>query len=164
MTTTTSTRPRNPVTQLLTSPLFVFFLRFSLAGLFIFSAWDKVLNPEAFAIAVRGYDLVPVQFSNLFALFVAWSEMIAAIMLLLGIFTRYAATAIFLLLLMFIVAITTTIVRGLTIDCGCFSNEGGSQTHYTLIIRNLFLMTGALIVILYDRDFLSLSMKLFKRN
>ena len=85
-------------------------------------------------------------------------------MLVLGIATRQAASALLMLLVMFTVAIASTIVRGLTVDCGCFSNEGGSQTGYTIIIRNLFLIAGAFIVVLYDRGFWSLSKVLARRK
>ncbi|MFQ5511599.1 MAG: MauE/DoxX family redox-associated membrane protein [Candidatus Krumholzibacteriia bacterium] len=146
----TTIRSSNPVTVFLTSGIVLFVLRVLLGGLFLFSSLQKVQHPDEFAIAVRAYKLLPVSLSNVFALLVAWSEVLAGGMLILGLMTRKAAGAIFVLLVMFTVAIATTLIRGLAIDCGCFSNEGGSQTGFTLIIRNLFLLAASAILILHD--------------
>jgi len=156
-TESTTARSSNPLTALITSKGFVLVLRLLLGAIFVFSASDKVLDPEKFAIAVRGYKLLPVAFSNLFALVLAWAELLSGILLILGIYTRQAAAAVLLMLVMFIGAIATTIIRGLVIDCGCFSNEGGSQTGYLLILRNLFLITVCLIVMRFDNGFFGLS-------
>ena len=165
MTTESSTiRSSNPLTVLLTSNLFIFVLRIFLGGMFIYSAIHKIQNPDAFAIAIRGFDLLPLGLTNIFALFVAWSEIVAGIMLVFGVLTKQAAGAAFILLGMFTIAILTTIVRGIAVDCGCFSNEGGHQTDYTLIVRNLFLIAAAAMVILFDRGFLSLSSAFAKRR
>jgi uncharacterized membrane protein YphA (DoxX/SURF4 family) len=82
----TSARP-NPLTTLLTHPAFIVVLRIFLGGLFLYSSIHKIENPDAFAVAIRGYKFLPVSLSNLFALFVAWSEAIAGVMLILGIMT-----------------------------------------------------------------------------
>jgi uncharacterized membrane protein YphA (DoxX/SURF4 family) len=147
----------NPLTAILSHRWFVLVLRVFLGVLFVYSAADKVLEPEKFAIATRAYELLPVSLTNLFALVLSWSEMLAGIMLIFGVQTRKAAAAVFLLLVMFIVAIGTTIVRGMAIDCGCFGNEGGTQTGYLLILRNLFLIAAALIVMRFETGYLGLS-------
>lgn len=129
-------------------------LRLFLGGMFVYAAWDKVLEPSGFAMAVRGYKLIPFSLSNLFALCVSWSELVAGIMLILGIFPRKAAGAIAILLVMFIVAITTTLVRGMVVDCGCFGKEGGSSTSWLLIVRNVGLLIGAYLIMAYNDGFL----------
>jgi len=154
---TTTMKSPNPLTAILSHRVFVLVLRVFLGALFIYSAADKVLDPERFAIAARAYKLLPVSFTNLFALVLSWSEMLAGIMLLFGVQTRKAAAAVFILLVMFTAAIGTTILRGLTIDCGCFSNEGGAQTGYLLVIRNLFLITATLIVMRFETGYFGLS-------
>jgi putative oxidoreductase len=156
-TESTTARSSNPLTAFITSRGFVLVLRLFLGALFVFSASDKVLDPQKFAIAVRGYNLLPVALTNLFALVLAWSELLSGVLLILGIYTRQAAAAVLLMLVMFIGAVAAAIIRGLVIDCGCFSNEGGSQTGYLLIVRNLFLITACLIVMRFDGGFFGLS-------
>lgn len=131
-------------------------LRLFLGGMFVYAAWSKVLEPAGFAMSVRGYKIIPFALSNLFALGVSWTELVAGAMLILGVFTRKAAGAIAILLVMFIVAIAMVIVRGMTVDCGCFGSEGGSSTSWLLIVRNLALLTAAYLIMRYNDGFLSL--------
>jgi uncharacterized membrane protein YphA (DoxX/SURF4 family) len=143
------------MTRLLTGRLLNFVLRLVIGGVFIYAAVEKVLHPAAFAIAVRGYKLIPFSLSNLFAIALSWSELIAAAFLILGILTRKAASAVFLLLVVFIAAITTVLVRGMVIDCGCFG-EGGSNTSWILLVRNTLMLFGAYLIIRYNDGWLSL--------
>jgi uncharacterized membrane protein YphA (DoxX/SURF4 family) len=147
--TATQQRPR-PLSAIFTGRTFILVLRVFLGAVFVYSSADKVFDPARFAIAVRGYELIPMPLTNIFALVLAWAELIAGIMLVFGIYARQAAAAILLLLVMFIIAIGTTTVRGMVIDCGCFSNEGGAQTGYWLIIRNVFLSAVALMVMRFE--------------
>jgi uncharacterized membrane protein YphA (DoxX/SURF4 family) len=159
----TTTAGGNPLTVLLTNKVFILVLRIFLGVVFVLASADKVLEPDKFAIAVRGYQLVPVGLSNLFAIVIAWGELIAAIMLIFGVFTRKAAAAILLMLIMFTGAIAIMMVRGIVVDCGCFSNEGGSQTGFALILRNLFLMVTALMIMRFESGYFGLS-KFFSRK
>jgi uncharacterized membrane protein YphA (DoxX/SURF4 family) len=161
---TTTLRSSNPLTAFLTNRVFIFVLRVLLGGLFVYSSADKVLDPERFAIAARAYQLLPLSLTNVFALVLAWSELLAGIMLIFGVQTRRAAAALFLLLAMFTIAIATAIVRGLVIDCGCFGNEGGARTGYLVILRNLFLITATLMVMRFESGFFDLSRILSRKS
>ena len=161
---TTTRRRSNPLTAFVTGRVFVLVLRVFLGFLFVYSSADKILDPARFAVAVRGYELLPLSLGNVFALTLAWTELFAGIMLVLGVYTRQAAGAVFLLLVMFVTAIATTIVRGMVIDCGCFSNEGGTQTGYWLIVRNLFLIAASLLVMRFDTGFIGLSKYLSRKD
>ncbi|HEX5133373.1 MAG TPA: MauE/DoxX family redox-associated membrane protein [Candidatus Krumholzibacteria bacterium] len=131
-------------------------LRLFIGGMLAYAAWDKVLHPQGFAISVRAYKIIPFAMSNLFALCLSWSELFAGVMLLLGIMTRRAAGAAFIMFSMFTVAIATTVIRGMVIDCGCFGSEGGSSTSWLLIARNVGLLIGTFLVMRYNDGFLCL--------
>jgi len=148
-------------TDLFKSKELLLVLRLFLGVLFIYASYDKIIHPDRFAIAVRAYNIVPLELSNLFSMMLAWSEMIAGVLLVLGIFTKKAAGTIFILLSMFIIAITISLVRGLVIDCGCF--KAGDSTHpidLWLLVRDIFLLGIAIIIIIWDKGDLSLSSKL----
>jgi putative oxidoreductase len=132
-------------------------LRLIVGGMFVYASLDKVADPRAFAIAVRAYQIVPVSVSGLFALVLAWSELIAGAMLILGVFTRYAAGAIAILLAMFVAALSLVLIKGMVIDCGCFSSEegGSSPVSPLLIIRNLGSLFACWVIIRYPDGFLS---------
>jgi putative oxidoreductase len=143
------------IARILTGRPLNLLLRLGRGGRFLYAALEKVLHPAAFAIAVRGYKIVPFAYSNLFSLALSWSELVAAIALILGVFTRKAAGAVFILLIVFIAGISATLIRGMVIDCGCFG-EGGSSTSWLLIVRNVFLLAGAYLVVRYNDGWLSL--------
>jgi uncharacterized membrane protein YphA (DoxX/SURF4 family) len=140
--------------RFLTSRILNLILRLAIGGVFIYAAWTKVLHPAAFAMAVRGYKIIPFSLSNLFAIAVSWSELFAAVMLILGIFTRKAAGAVFILLVVFIAAIAAVMVRGMVVDCGCFG-EGGAHTSWLLLARNTLMLFGCFLIIRYNDGWLS---------
>ena len=133
-------------------------LRLLVGVVLLYASWDKVQHPQAFAISVRAYELMPVSLSNLFALVVAWTELVAGAMLVMGVFVRPAAGAAFLLLALFTAALVTVVVRGMVIDCGCFGS--GEDNHATvglwMIGRNLVLLAAAWFVIRYHDGYLAL--------
>lgn len=131
-------------------------LRLFIGGMFLYAAFGKITDPYSFAVSVRAYKIMPFALSNFAALAVSWSEIVAGLMLVLGVLTRKAAGTIFVLLCVFTVAIATTVVRGMVIDCGCFGSGGGASTSWLLIVRNLALLFGTALVILYNDGFLSL--------
>lgn len=133
-------------------------LRLFLGGLFLYAAWDKIAHPQPFAISVRAYQIIPVSMSGLFSLMVSWTEAVAGVMLILGVFTRQAAAAIGLLLVLFTAALALVLVEGLVIDCGCFESgeDASSPVGPLLIVRNIFLLAFAWLVIRYNDGFLSL--------
>jgi len=142
--------------RLLTGRPLNLILRVGLGVMLIYAAWPKLGHPEQFAISVRAYQIVPIPLSNLFALATLWSEMVAGVLLVVGLFTRKAAGAAFLLLFMFTVAITTVTVRGMVIDCGCFGSEHASNTGPLLIVRNVALVVAAWLVTRYNDGFLGI--------
>lgn len=142
----------------------ILLLRLILGVTFIYSSFEKVLNPHQFGIAVRAYQIIPMNLSNIFALAIAWTELVAGVLLILGVFTRQAAAAIGLLLVTFIAAIAIVMVKGLVIDCGCFSPSGGSTVGPFLLVRNLLLLAACVLVMRYDSGFLSLGRLLPERR
>jgi putative oxidoreductase len=130
-------------------------LRLLLGGMFLYAAWNKIGQPSQFAIAVRSYQIIPIAYSNLFAICLAWSEAVAGALLILGLFSRPSAGAIFTLLGMFVVALGTVLIKGMVIDCGCFGSEGGSAVNPWLIVRNIALMAACTPLMLHGGGKLS---------
>jgi hypothetical protein len=56
---------------------------------------------------------------------------------------------------MFTAAISTVLVRGMVIDCGCFG-AGGATTSWLLLVRNAALLVGAFLIIRYNDGWMSL--------
>jgi uncharacterized membrane protein YphA (DoxX/SURF4 family) len=135
----------------------ILLLRLVIGGVFVYASFDKILHSHEFAISVRAYKIIPIALSNLFALSVAWAELIAGTMLIIGLFTRKASAAIGILLVMFVFAISIVLVKGLVIDCGCFKSDGGTMVGPMLLLRNLLMLIGVILIMRFDTGFFALT-------
>lgn len=97
--------------------------RYLLGIIFIVASIDKISSPEAFAASIHAYRLSPELFDNLLALLIPWIELVCGILLMSGVKVRASSFILSVLLLLFMVAITAALMRGLKIDCGCFGKE-----------------------------------------
>jgi uncharacterized membrane protein YphA (DoxX/SURF4 family) len=87
---------------------------------FAYAAVEKIADPAGFAKSIRGYALFPEQLSNVLAICVPWVEIIAAFLLLIGIWRREARLLIGALLIAFIAMKAIVLAQGRKLDCGCF--------------------------------------------
>lgn len=127
--------------------------RLILGGLFIYASIDKILHPQAFADIIYNYKLLPQIFIYLAAITLPWLEMISGLCVVTGFFRRAGAVVLGSLLLVFIIAISINLARGLDFDCGCFTTiktEGGSDP-VGLLIRDILLLFPASIIIFFTR-------------
>lgn len=133
-------------------PYIVFICRIILGSVFIYASADKILHPEAFADILYNYRLLPDFLIYAPALFLPWIELVAGAFLIAGIFKRGAGFILNGLLLVFILAITINLVRGLNFDCGCFTTLPGEGSNvYALLIRDILLLVpGAVIFMNYN--------------
>ena len=116
-------------------------IRLGLGGMFIFSAWNKILEPGSFQIIVDNYRLLPVCITALFSVTMSMAELLVGIMFIFTKWTREAAFLTVIMIAMFIVALAQAQVRGLDISCGCFNEaeDGGNNVLHALI-RDILLI------------------------
>lgn len=101
--------------------------RLFIGGMYIVASYYKIIEPASFAKSIWQYHMVPGELINLMALFLPWLELIVGVALIVGWSYRGAVIWANLMLVVFIAALASTIVRGLDIDCGCFK-AGQSAT------------------------------------
>lgn len=91
--------------------------------IFIFAGLNKVVDPQGVADAINGFGLINNDTLITVAAYVMpWTEIIAGVLLVAGLFSRAAATIIILLLAAFVGAILNAIDQGKVLDCGCFGD------------------------------------------
>jgi Methylamine utilisation protein MauE len=139
---------RNFVLQAI--PLIALVCRLALALIFCWAAIEKIIDPQAFAIAIYYYQLLPDFAINLVALILPMLEMFLALSLVSGIYSRGASLISSLLFLIFATALSINLVRGLDISCGCFGKSSG-HINWLYLIRDLSLCLMSLCVLLFDR-------------
>jgi len=124
--------------------------RLVLGGVFILASIDKLIYPVEFAQVVANYRIVPPVFIGSVALILPWIELVCGIFLIVGVFKKASAVILSILLAIFISAIFSTLVRGISLDCGCFkaSAEAGKEaiSPYLLILRDIMLLIPAIII------------------
>lgn len=104
-------------------PLPKLLARLLVGGVFVYAGAPKAIHPEQFALAINNYRLLPDNLVSLVALIVPWLEVVVGGCLLSGLLTRAAAWLAGLLSAAFAVAVASAVMRGLDIECGCFSGS-----------------------------------------
>lgn len=99
-------------------------VRFVVGGVWVGSALFKVADPVASANAVRAYQILPDSLAAVTGYALPWVELSLGALLILGAFTRIAAIATALFMVLFIVGVSQAWARGIALDCGCFGGGG----------------------------------------
>ena len=133
-------------------------LRWTLAATFLLAAGlklvdpfeGKLVNPADFVAAIRNYHVAPAWSLHALALLLPWIEIVAALALLAGRWTSEAASILLALLLVYMAAIASTMLRGIDVDCGCFGKYDTSSA-LVVLLRDLLLLAIAAGIILLNR-------------
>jgi uncharacterized membrane protein YphA (DoxX/SURF4 family) len=135
-------------------------LRLLLAGVLATAGALKLPEPASSVRAVRAYQLLPESIVPTVGYVLPLLEIAVALLLLLGLATRLAATVAGLLMVAFIIGIASAAARGLSIDCGCFGGGGqvaAGATRYTQeILRDVGLLLAAGFLVLWPASRYSL--------
>jgi uncharacterized membrane protein YphA (DoxX/SURF4 family) len=129
--------------------------RLGLAAVFAVASLAKITETDGMVRAVRAYQILPEGAVRPVAYALPYLELALAVLLLLGIGTRFVAAVAGVFLLLFIGAVSSAGLRGLKIDCGCFGGGGAvAQTHYLQeIFRDIgfLVLAGWLVVFPFSR-------------
>jgi uncharacterized membrane protein YphA (DoxX/SURF4 family) len=122
------------------------FLRLSLACVFIYAGFIKLLDPRAFAHTIAQYDLIPEGLLPLAAVGLPALELVAGLGLIFEV--RGSLTSIAVLLLIFSVILGYAVWHNLDIYCGCFTADelDAQQGVKTAFWRDLFMMGATLFL------------------
>lgn len=128
--------------------------RLYLAGVFLAACYHKILYPEQFALDIATYQILPLALVNLMAIVLPWVELAAGLMLLIAWRTRAAAILISAMMVMFAVAISIALAKGLDMSCGCFASQGALEDpiSWRTILRDLGWLALGVYVLLFDRN------------
>lgn len=111
---------------------------------FIWASVYKIIEPGDFAKSIWFYHMVPGVAINILAIILPWLELICGVCLIFGVFYRGSVVWINVMMIVFIIALTSAVMRGLDIDCGCFKaakSSGGSTLKSLLLDIGLIILT-----------------------
>jgi len=120
--------------------------RLVLGSVLIYASIDKIVDPAAFGKIIFSYQLLPDQMINITAIVLPWLELVVGILLVFQLWMPGTIMLINTLFMVFTGAILSALLRGLDINCGCFSTSGGE---------------GSINMITFFRDFSFIVMAFF---
>lgn len=153
--------PKNENTRSFGIREFISFLFRLLVGvLFIYAAYEKIVNPYSFFRSIQEYNLLPMFLVPLAAVVLPWLEMLTGIFLVLGAFYRASGFIILCLMIIFEAAIIVNLIRGVDMDCGCglpLDFLGVSEKlSWTTVLRDSVFIIMALEITFFSRPKLAL--------
>ncbi len=122
--------------------------RICLGLMFIYASLDKIAHPEEFAKQIGYYKALPFGLENVLAIVLPWTELIVGICLIAGLLVDGATLLSIIMMLVFILAISQAILRGIDITCGCFKVSADSdKLGLDTIIRDIIFLVMSYIVL-----------------
>jgi len=126
--------------------------RLALGALFIFAAYVKLSNPQHFALSVAAFKLLPDHLAVLVTFVVPWTELVAGVALVVGLWARSAAFLLALVLAVFMAGIGSVLYRQMDVECGCFGKfeiPCTGKVGVCHLARNGVLILLALVVMIW---------------
>ena len=128
---------------------FILILRWLVAATFIFAGVGKILNPAQFAADIDNYRMLPYLLVTIMAVVLPWLEVLCGLFLIFGKWKKGAALILVSLSFIFLIAISSAIVRELDISCGCFAvSPEAIKIGYTHLVEGFILLCMVFIVYL----------------
>jgi putative oxidoreductase len=121
----------------------------TLAGVFIYAGADKVRDPLQFADSIAAFAILPAVFINVLAFSLPLFEIACGLLLVVPQTRRIGALAVTLMSAVFFAALLSALVRGLTLDCGCFGSGAPSRPRmWAELGLDVLLFGGAMLIYL----------------
>ncbi len=98
--------------------------RLFVGGVWLWAGVVKVGEPEASVSAVRAYQLLPPGLADVVGRVLPMFEIVLGGCLVIGLLTRLAGGVSALVLIGFIIGMSSVWARGISINCGCFGDGG----------------------------------------
>lgn len=131
----------------LASPWPLRVLRWAIGAVFVYAGTLKLLAPQDFADSIAGFRLLSPLSINVLALSLPPFEILVGTLLLLGWRTRAASLAVLLMTTIFALALASALLRGLSVDCGCFGGGTASRWRTSLSLGRDLLLFGTAAVL-----------------
>ncbi|GAB5497056.1 MAG: hypothetical protein Phyf2KO_21360 [Phycisphaerales bacterium] len=99
--------------------------RLGIGQVLIFAGLMKIADPGEVAKSIIAFDVISRDNETLISLashIIPWTELIAGVLLVMGLFTRAAATVAILLLAGFVMLILHALKLDQPVSCGCFGD------------------------------------------
>ena len=138
-----------------------FVLRLGAAAVWIVAGAAKIPQIHAFQVTVQRYEILPAGLIGPFAYILPFLEVAIGLYLAAGLFVRATAVVGTLLFGVFLTAQVSALVRGISLDCGCFGSLAETTVGPLTILRDFSLGIPSFLMVAFparvasvDRRFL----------
>lgn len=138
-----------------------FGIRLGAAAVWIVAGAAKIPQIQAFQVLVQRYGMLPDVLSGPFSYVLPFLELAVGLYLALGLFVRGAALAGTVLFAVFLVAQASAMIRGISLDCGCFGTIAQTTVGPLTMLRDFALGIPTFLMLIFPARFLSLDHRLF---
>ena len=116
-------------------------LRVGVGAFFAWTGGEKLFRLADFTQNVANFKMLMAPWDAVLAYTLPWFELVAGVLLLLGLWTRGALTVVAAMTAAFVVGISQAWYRGLAISCGCFG-KSDEVSNYPLHLVGLAVLLG----------------------
>jgi len=131
-----------------TSPQFLLYARLTVGGVFLVSAISKMMDKPGTEASMARYVFLPRGSGKFIANYFPFVELIVGLLLLFGLLTRLAAIAALGLFAMFTFFIVYDLTHNRNVSCHCFGKLSDDKVTPMSVVRNVFLMLLALLLVI----------------
>jgi uncharacterized membrane protein YphA (DoxX/SURF4 family) len=118
--------------------------RILLGLVFIYAAIIKITAPQDFADSIAAYQILPFSVINVVAIGLPLFELVCGLLLIAGFALRLSLLGILAMLSVFTLAIGLGMLRGISLDCGCFGSHSWLDSNPSIaLVRDLALLVIA---------------------
>jgi uncharacterized membrane protein YphA (DoxX/SURF4 family) len=118
----------------------------------------KARELDATRLDTRAFRILPYDLANIWGTVMPFVEIVLGLLLIAGLMTRMTAVLGGLLMIAFIIGISSVWARGIVIQCGCFGSNGKLPTTAAYkwdILRDVGLLICAAWLVVWPRTKLS---------
>jgi uncharacterized membrane protein YphA (DoxX/SURF4 family) len=117
--------------------ILILLARVFLGGIFVVASMDKISDPQAFTQSILQYKVIGPTLALGTATILPPLELLCGLSLILGVYPRGCGLLMSVMLIVFTVMVSSALIRGLDISCGCFSQDPQvSKIGYKKIVEN----------------------------
>jgi uncharacterized membrane protein YphA (DoxX/SURF4 family) len=130
------------ILRILKSPWIQRLLRIIIGAIFIYASFDKIVHPDRVAEIIMDYEILPWGLINISAIWLPFLELLVGVLVIGGIWVRSCSFLLMGLCVLFIGGISYSLVRSISLHCGCFStsSSGATRTWGSLWQEGLLLL------------------------
>jgi putative oxidoreductase len=121
-------------------------VRIGCGVIFLYASWEKLLDPAGFARMIGNYQLLPPALVHPAAVVLPWVEAVCGLSLVTGVRAGGGLAVFSALMALFTAALALNALRGVDVECGCFTVAAGAGSGRVLeaLVRDVVILAAAL--------------------